>query len=283
LRLVLLLVAGVGAFAQTAPWNYVPQDTTAITAMEWRKVLDSPYREMIRKEIPTGTLQLLGGINFIEGIDRVVVAGSGKAALLILSGKFELNTLKDMAVSDGGTVKPYKGAQLLLSPDAEVDTQIALVSEGIVLIGNQDSLMAAIDHASGPKRVVRSAGYDLWLFSKSPSPEIASLEFGVAIRDGIQLDANINTISDDYATRLAENAHLHELGAERTGTAVRVGAKMDKDRFERGSGQWRVSLEQLRAPEPVRTEETPKGPQKVKIIGLDDGPREITLPPVKPK
>src|SRR5215213_7732059 len=103
-------MAGVGAFAQTAAWNYVPQDTTSITAMEWRKVLDSPYREMIRKEIPTGTLQLLGGINFIEGIDRVVVAGSGKSALLILSGKFELSTLKEMAVSDGGTVKAYKGA-----------------------------------------------------------------------------------------------------------------------------------------------------------------------------
>jgi hypothetical protein len=276
-------MAGVGAFAQTAAWNYVPQDTTSITAMEWRKVLDSPYREMIRKEIPPATLQLLGGINFIEGIDRVIVAGAAKSALLILIGKFELSTLKDMAVSDGGTVKPYKGTQLLLSSDAEVDTQIALVSEGIILIGNQDSLMTAIDHAAGPKRTVRSAGYDLWLFSKSPSPEIASLEFGLAIRDGIQLDANINTISDDYATRLTENAHLHELGAERKGTAVRIGAKLDKDHFERGSGQWRVSLEQLRAPEPARAEEEPKGPQKVKIIGLDDGPREILLPPMKPK
>jgi hypothetical protein len=271
-------------FAQTSPWNYVQQETTSITAMEWRKVLDSPYREMIRKEIPETTLQLLGGINFIEGIDRVVVAGVGKSALLILNGKFNLSGLKDMAASDGGTVKVYKNATLLLSPDTEADTQIALVNEGIVLIGNLDSLMAAIDRASGPKRAARSAGYDLWLFAKSPSPEIATVEFGVAIKDGIQLDASINAISNDYAQRLVENAHLHELGAVQSGTFVRIGAKLDKERFERRAGQWRVSLEQLRAPEPVqKAEEQPKGPQKIRIFGLDEGTREILLAPPKPK
>ena len=273
-------MTGAGAFAQTAAWNYVPQDTTSITAMEWRKVLDSPYREMIRQEIPPATLQLLDGINFIEGIDRVIVAGTGKSALLILSGKFELGSLKDMAVSDGGTVKSYKNAQLLLSPDADADTQIALVNESIVLIGNLESLTAAIDRGNGPKRPARSGSFDLWLFSKSPSPEIASLEFGLTIKDGIQLDANINAISDDYARRLKENAHLHQLGAEQNGTAVRIGAKLDKDQFERGLGQWRVSLEQLRAPEPVAQKvEEPKGPLKIRIYGLDEGTREILLPP----
>jgi len=269
------------AIAQTAAWNYVPQDTTSITAMEWRKVLDSPYREMIRKEIPQATLQLLGGINFIEGIDHVIVAGTGKGALLILSGKFELGSLKDMAVSDGGTVKPYKNAQLLLSPDSDADTQIALVNDILVLIGNLESLTAAIDRANGPKRPAHSSGYDLWLFSKSPSPEITSLEFGLTIKDGIQLDANINAISDDYAQRLKENAHLQKLGAEQNGTSVRIGAKLDKDQFERGLGQWRVSLEQLRAPEPAAAQkaEEPKGPLKIRIFGLDEGTKEILLPP----
>jgi hypothetical protein len=284
LKLFFLLMTGACAVAQTAVWNYVPQDATSITAMEWRKVLDSPYREMIRKEIPAATLQLLAGINFIEGIDRVVVAGTGKSALLILSGKFDLAVLKDMAVSDGGTVKPYKNSQLLLSPEADADTQIALVNEGILLIGNQESLTGAIDRAGGPKRATRSAGYDLWLFNKSPSPEISSLEFGLTIKDGIQLNANINTTSEDYAMKLAENARLHELGSERNGAAVRIGAKLDKDQFERGSGQWRVSLEQLRASEPVRKAEKPeepKGPQKIRIYGLDGGPREILLPPPK--
>ena len=271
---------GACAFAQTAPWNYVPPDTSSITAMEWRKVLDSPYREMIRREIPPATLQLLAGINFIEGIDRVVVAGTGKSALLILSGKFELGSLKDMAVSDGGILKPYKNAQLLLSPDADADTQIALVNESIVLIGNLDTLTAAIDRSGGPKRAARSGIYDLWLFSKSPSPEIASLEFGLSIKDGIQMDANINAVSDDYALRIKDNAIQHQLGAEQDGTSVRIGAKLDKERFERGQGQWRVSLEQLRAPEPVaRKEEQPKGPLKIRIFGLDEGTREILLPP----
>jgi len=269
-------------FAQTSAWNYVPTDATSIAAMEWRKVLDSPYREAIRLEIPPATLQLLGGINFIEGIDRVVVAGGGKSALLILSGKFETGSLKEMAMSDGGTVKGYKNTQLLLSPESDADTQIALVNDNLVLIGNLDTLTAAIDHAGGPKRPARSGNYDLWLFSKSPSPEIASIEFALTIKDGIQLDANIRAISDDYALRLKENAHLHRLGAEQSGSSVRIDAKLDKEQLERGMGQWRVSLEQLRPPqEPVaqKAEEQPKGPLKIRIVGLDEGPREILLPP----
>ncbi len=277
--LLLLLMIGACASAQTTAWNYVPPDTSSITAMEWRKVLDSPYRELLRQEIPPATLQLLGGINFIEGIDRVVVAGTGKSALLILSGKFELGSLKEMAVSDGGTLKFYKNAQLLVSPDADADTQIALVNESVVLIGNLESLTAAIDRG-GSRRPARSGSYDLWLFSKSPSPEIASLEFGLTIKDGIQLDANINAISADYAQRLKENAILHQLGAEQIGTSVRIGAKLDKDRFERGLGQWRISLEQMRAPQPLaQQEEIPKGPLKIRIFGLDEGTREILLPP----
>ena len=280
LKILLLSIIAASAFAQSAPWNYVPPDTTSITAMEWRKVLDSPYREMFRQEIAPETLQLLGGINFIEGIDRVVVAGIGKSALLILSGKFDLGSLKDMAVSDGGTVKTYRNAQLLLSPDADADTQIALVNGGIVLIGNLESLTAAIDRGNGPRRPARSGSYDLWLFSKSPSPEIVSHEFGLSIKDGVQLDANINAISDDYAHRLKENAHLYRLGAEQNGTTVRIGAKLDMDQFERGLGKWRVSLEQLRAPEQVAPKvDEPKGPLKIRISGLDEGTREILLPP----
>lgn len=258
----------------------MPPDTTSITAIEWRKVLDSPYREMFRLEIEPATLQLLGGINFIEGIDRVVVAGTGKSALLILSGKFDLGLLKDLAVSDGGTVKLYRNAQLLLSPDADADTQIALVNEGIVLIGNLGSLTSAIDRGNGARRPSRSGSCDLWLFSKSPSPEILSHEFGLTIKDGIQLDAKINTISDDYAQRLKENAHLHELGAEQNGSTVRIAAKLNFDQFERGLGKWRVSLEQLRAPEQLAQKVAePTGPLKIRIFGLDGGTREILLPP----
>jgi hypothetical protein len=251
--------------------------------MEWRKVLDSPYREMIRKEIPAPTLQLLGGINFIEGIDRVVVAGTGKSALLVLNGKFALGELKDLAVSDGGTVKAYKNAELLLSPDAEAETQIALISETVVLIGDKDSLMAAIDGAGGPKRPVRPGGFDLWIFAKSPTPEIAAFEFGLYIREGaVQMDVNARTTAVDYARSLVENARLFGLGSTQDGTVVRISGKVDKDEFEKKAGVWRTSLEELRAPpEVVKNAEEPKGPMKIRIYGLDDGPKEIPFPASK--
>jgi hypothetical protein len=268
--------------AQTGYWNYVPAGATSVTAMEWRKVLDSPYREMIRKEIPAPTLQLLSGINFIEGIDRVVVAGSGKFALIVLNGKFDRSQLKELAVSDGGTVKAYKNAELLLSPDAdaEAETQIALISETVVLIGDKDSLIAAIDGAGGPKKPVRSGGFDLWIFAKSPTPEIKGLEFGLYIRDGaVQMDVNAQTTAVDYARSLAENARLFGLGSVQDGTAVRISGKVEKDEFEKKAGVWRTSLEELRAPpEIVKKAEEPTGPMKVRIYGLDDGPKEIPYP-----
>lgn len=266
--------------AQTSYWNYVPAGATSVAAMEWRKVLDSPYREMIRKEIPAPTLQLLGGINFIEGIDRVVVAGTGKSALIVLNGKFELSQLKDLAVADGGTVKAYKNAELLLSPDVDAETQIALISETVVLIGDKDSLIAAIDGAGGPKKPVRSGGFDLWIFAKSPTPEITAFEFGLYILDAaVQLDVKAQTTALDYARSLVENARLFGLGSTGDGTAVRISGKVDKDEFEKRAGVWRTSLEELRAPpEVVQKAEEAKGPMKIRIYGLDDGPKEIPYP-----
>jgi hypothetical protein len=47
-------------------------------------------------------------------------------------------------------------------------------------------------------------------------------------------------------------------------------------RFYQNAGNWRVSIENLHlAPKPVE----PAGPQRVKIIGLEGGTKEIDLPP----
>ena len=86
--------------------------------MNWPKVLNSTFRELLRAEIPVQTRAVMNGLNFIQGINGVVVVRSGPDLLIVLTGNFDLPRLREMAAEDGGTVKQYNCADLLLSSDA---------------------------------------------------------------------------------------------------------------------------------------------------------------------
>ena len=286
---LLVLLAAASASPQANPWNYIPAEATSITAFEWRRALDSPQRELVRREIPPAALQLLSGINFIEGIDRVIVAQTGKFTLLILNGKFEPGLLRDMALSDGGSVKPYKNAELLVASSSEEGgTQIALAGEEIVLLGDRGALMASLDRARPGRRAMNAGQYDLWVEEKSPSPDISSIEFALLLRDGVQLTATVHARSPGAAAAILANAAPLGLNAHENGNDVSLGAQFQPDQFEQRAGQWRTSIEQLAAARPERIAAEPKpempaGPRKVKIFGLEEGEKEIDLKPAEPR
>jgi hypothetical protein len=291
---LIALLAVASARAQSNPWNYVPADATSITAFEWRRVLDSPQRELVRREIPPAASQLMNGINFIEGIDRVIVAQTGNSTLLILNGKFEPGQLRDMALSDGGSVKAYRNAELLVASNStEGGTQIALVGEEIVLLGDREALVASIDRAGSGKHAASAGQYDLWLEEKPASPDITSVEFALLLKDGVQLIATVHARSPEAAKAVLSNSASLGLNVSESGNDVRLSALFPPAQFEQRAGQWRIAIEQLAstraerilptaspgiAPPPVEKPiEKPDGPRKVKIIGLEEGEREIDL------
>lgn len=287
--LLIALLAAASAQPQSNPWNYVPADATSVTAFEWRRVLDSPQRELVRREIPPAASQLMSGINFIEGIDRVIVAQTGNSTLLILNGKFEPGQLRDMALSDGGSVKAYRNAELLVaSSSTEGGTQIALVGEEIVLLGDREALVASIDRAGSGKRTANPPPYDLWLEEKPSSPDIASVEFALLLKDGVQLTATVHARSAEAAKAILSNSASLGLNISTAGNDVRLSALFQPAQFEQRAGQWRIAIEQLSstraerilpttAPGSTPAREIPEGPRKVKIIGLEEGDREIVL------
>ena len=96
------------------------------------------------------------------------------------------------------------------------------------------------------------------------------------------MDVKVQATSTDHARSLVENARLFGLGSVQDGMAVRISGKVGKDEFEKRAGVWRTSIEELRAPpEPVKQAEEPKGPMKIRIFGLEDGPKEIPFPATK--
>ncbi len=284
--LIALLAAGC-AWPQANPWNYVPLDATSVVAFEWKRVLDSPQRELVRREIPAAAAQLMSGINFIEGIERVIVAQTANSTLLILNGKFEPGRLRDMAISDSGSVKAYKNAELLVaSSSTEGGTQIALVGDEIVLLGDRDALMTSLDRPGATKHAANAGQYDLWLEEKLANASISSIEFALLLKDGVQLTATVHTASPAAAHAVAGNASSLGLNISELGNDVHLGALFPAAQFEQRAGRWRTSIEQLASVKMERLDPAPSAerrppahdrPRKVKILGLEEGEKEIDL------
>ena len=283
MRIIPLLLMSANLWADPAEaWRYAPPSPESFTAMNWPKVLNSPFRDLLRAEIPTQTLAVMNGLNFIEGIDAVVVSRSGPELLVVLTGNFDLGRIRDMAISDGGTVKQYKKADLLLSADA--DSQVALVNSGVVLLGNRDAITQAIDRAA-MKPGKPPVSHDLWIFSKSPSPEIdrTSITFDL-LNAGVRFNADISARTPELAQKIQDNARLLDLVSTQSGNDLHITGQLGRNEFARRPGQWRITLEQLAAVHPVDTPETPPKPVQgtIRIVGLDDTVHEVPLGPQAP-
>src|SRR5688572_21050923 len=160
---VVILVLACTAAAQNA-WRYVPPKPARVIAMEWRKVLDSPYNARLRRELPSDAAGALGAINIIEGIDRLVLATTDTEQLIVLEGNFDRNGLKGSAASEGAVVKPYKNVELIVAAEHEEDDVVmALISAKHILLGYEATLTRAIDRAATARAVNPAAGFDLWI------------------------------------------------------------------------------------------------------------------------
>jgi hypothetical protein len=181
---------------------------------------------------------------------------------------------------------------------------VAQVSETLLLIGFRDTLEAAIDRSlltaerqSSPllaRGAHLAATYDLWIAAASlPDPlvsvfiplklESGDFDGGVSLRRGLTIDARYDMATPEDAEASADyfreavpgfHALLHGLNVIEDGNSVRLKLQVSP----------RDLAEQLRPPEPepvkpvAETPKAPAKPQSVRIIGLDDGPREFPLP-----
>jgi hypothetical protein len=235
-------------------WRYVSQKSNRVIAMEWRKVLDSPYGALLRRELPPETAAALGAINIIEGIERLVLAVDGSGTLIVLEGDFDRLALKDSAAREGASVKPYKAVEIITPPDfTDDDVLIALVSTRHILLGYESTLTRAIDRAETNRGRNRASGYDLWIATDVSEigwhiGESMKVSGTTPLRQTVALEFKKPSEYEPYAGRVR--------GHVESGTPLTV--------------------------EPVRQEPPPDPSGKIRIYGLDEGVREIPLTRPKP-
>lgn len=274
LATLLLLCAGALSAQPNNPFAYVPSEGRLLS-MEWRRVLDSPIREAVRKEIPADLLPLVSSVNFIEGIQRIAVAQDKGRDFIVLAGKFDTERIAAQAAEDGGVSSYWRGARFL-SPAGtkDSDSQIALVNPSIVLLGPGDLLKSAIARSLSKRPPMQAPAYDLWIRS-------AASTFGLLVAEPVRVEAIVTASSIEKAKEMFENAKLQNMIAVQNEREVVMTGAIPRVQFVQRAGNWRASLENLQAAvPPLRAE--PQGPQIIRIYGLEGGVREVPLPKAQP-
>lgn len=250
-------------FAFALAWKFVAPDATSVVAMEWKRVLDSPLSASVRREIPPTALPVLGGINFIEGIERVV----WMPGLVVLEGSFDSVRLRDSAVADGGVLTSHRQMELVTPADKD-GTAIGL-SPSLVLLGSADTIKAAIDRSEKNKSEDLSAGYDLWV--RTAGEGFARHDFGLRVSENVRLTSVLRYLSEDSARVATVNAPEFQLTASQARAQTSFHATLSNEAFQ--ARQWRTAIETLhtRVPKPAKT------PGVIRVYGLDEGVKEIPL------
>ena len=140
---------------------YVPTQSTVVAYANVRDIMNSEFRQKLRQAMPTGE----GRNEFLEetGIDlerdvtSVVAALTGvpdttkggpeRNMVLLVRGVFNQAQIHASAVLRGALVSEYKGKQVISAKAGEAG--VAFLENGLVAIGSQESLQAAIDAHSG--------------------------------------------------------------------------------------------------------------------------------------
>jgi len=303
-RIVTLLLAAALLHAESHPswWTYAEPEATALVGIHWETLRDSPFAPAVGAALADfPSLPLLW--------ESRQILLSSPPALAILSGSFPVEALRKQALGKGLKPANYRGIELFLA--AGPDTlSLAQLTEQLLLLGSRKTLERAIDRGlaeTGRRyspllaRAARLApDYDLWVVASQLPDELASqfvpleieaggFDGGVALRDGLQMGASLDAGSPGRAAALAEDLRrkIPSWPAVARGTEVKAEAASVLLTLEVTREQLAAALKSPQEPQPAAAESkkmqepAPPGPQVIRIFGLDEGPREIVLPPLK--
>lgn len=301
-----------GAESLPSWWNYSSPEATALVGIQWENLRKSPFAGAIAAELSS-----TGGLGFpdldcLRQARNILI--SSPALLAVETGTFPSALLKEQALRQGFRSASYKGAALWISP-RRGSLSVAQISENIVLIGARKTLESAIDRNLNQADIqyspllARASRFahtaDLWVVStKLPDPlagifvpidaEAEGFEGAVSVQGGLNLEAWIEAASEDAAAEIAENlrqskpslpAIAQDLIVTANDTKVALELHVTEEQLSAGLRDSHGS----HAPQTVAavsTHATPPPPperQVIRILGLDNGPREIPFPAAQPQ
>ncbi len=223
-------------------WRYAHPDAKALVGVEWQRILRSPVGEEIRKKVAEADPAGLKDLNVLESVQRIFVSSPGKrdgdpegqtAAVVAVQGNFDLEKIRELAAEKTTGSSTYEDIEILELQDKDGDpAALALVSSQLLLLGDPESVYAAIDHyragdpaqASDPlfqRAAELSAGNDIWIVAKTDPGDFAgdgkqpkflqsvrSVEAGLSFQDGLGLRLNLGAEDAAKAQELAAGLKL---------------------------------------------------------------------------
>ena len=279
-------------------WNYIAPDSTAVVGIEWQQLRESFLADALGEELSGSGRLGFPDLACLRDARQILLAGPD--LLGVASGSFPAAVVAAQATDSGLRSVDYDGVRLWIAPGTR-RRSVAQVSDTLLLIGFRDTLEAAIDRSlltaerqSSPllaRGAHLAAIYDLWITATAlPDPlvsvfipvalESGDFDGGVSLRRGLNLDARYDMATREDAETSADyfreavpgfHALLRGMNVIEDGYSVRL--KLQVAPAELAA--------HLRPPEPEPAKPAPKEPAKprsVRIVGLDDGPREFPLP-----
>ncbi len=300
MRAVLLAAACVlAAAAQSHPraWGFAHPQTRTLIGMNWPAVAHSPFAPAIAGELEFLDAELLAGAQ------QLVI--SSHDYLVMATGQFPDAQIRAAAARRGLRAAEYRNVPVLMASRGE-ELSVALIGEQIVLLGTWKAIESAIDRNVALRgrepleilaRAAGLAGADFWIVCDRFPDElaaaflpladgarpIAGYEAAVTLRGGVGLDAVFTTRNETDARRLAQSFEevrpalpdvARGLRVALEEGVVRVSLAMSQAELARAMQLDPPAPKPVEAPKPVIAER-----KVIRIVGLDEGPREI---PVRP-
>jgi hypothetical protein len=248
-KLMLLVLAGaVSAAAQTNAWELGHPDAKLLMGVDLKSLRESAVGQSIREQMKaqpaqTGMQAPLQTMAFglLEQIDRVFLSSPANVAasaknnppfLLVVEGRFPMAEMKPFLQ---GTSRRYRTAEVYRTSKTDT-TSVALLEGGTLLLGDEKSVLAAIDRrgralppasALLARAQALASTHDFWMIADAPlskfqpattsvgnplaSPlatqfasQIKGMDMGLSVRDGFQLELSLATESDAVAAQMTQ-------------------------------------------------------------------------------
>jgi hypothetical protein len=333
-----LPLLGLGADEDAA--RYLHPDAKFLAGIEMKRIAASSLAAIGQKQLPQPAT--LSGFDPFVNVTRILVSSPGRRKgdedsspqkntkdaageipfLVVITGQFDLQKLKEIATAEGEVVARYGSVELITPPHGKTTSMhFGLVSPTLLLGGDAISMREAIDRRMLPadptmnlalrrRAAALAASTDVWMTStispeelgagKAPGlamfSDVRSMDLAVSLEQGLGLHLTLNTRSRAAAGKLAGavlalTQFANAKGSDGTDLLKNLSVKDEGAAVVMSLAVDAATLEkgiaQMRSSVEQQTDarkqpEPPPQRRVIKIFGAEGGPIEIPLDPSSP-
>jgi hypothetical protein len=241
---IALLVFAAAAAAQTDTWELGHPDAKLMLGVDVKSIRESDawklFSDQTKQKSPPPGSPMQGAIQnmamgILSEVNRIFISSPGNPTvnskinapfLLAIEGKFPMEALKGFQQS---APRRYRTADLYRT--TKTDTTTLAVMDGLLLLGDEKSVVAALDRRgralpTASKLLARAkalaATHDVWIIADESlskfqpaksdwnplaapfASQIKGMDFGLTIREGFQFELSVAAENEAAASQMAQ-------------------------------------------------------------------------------